>query len=178
VRQLFPMNLFLLLLCLFLSLVTGQVHLPTSYDVIGELNFPSSSNSPNTGPFPLGMREILGMSLDAYGGVFQVPRADDTRYNSEYGDGGKVLKFHFKHALIYSRLVGAILNRQIQQKSVLLHFHHGMIPFFSNRFNPVMFFFFFDCQYFSYGWSALLWHGYAIGDFHVDIAGRYLIQVS
>eukprot|EP00029_Vermamoeba_vermiformis_P007799 TRINITY_DN3474_c0_g1_i1.p1 TRINITY_DN3474_c0_g1~~TRINITY_DN3474_c0_g1_i1.p1 ORF type:complete len:171 (+),score=16.99 TRINITY_DN3474_c0_g1_i1:118-630(+) len=98
------------------------------------------------GPFPGGMREIAGMSLDAYSSIFTAV-IDNTTYPSELGVNGRVgwKKFNTN-----------------DDGSVLIYY----ADFDKSFLQP------------PYGWSILLWQGWAIGEFAVETTGKYLVHCS
>jgi len=53
-----------------------QIACPSKWDVLG--------------PFPVGMREVDALSLNAFGSIFAIPRGDNNTYPSELGVNGRI----------------------------------------------------------------------------------------
>jgi len=132
-------NILFLIFILYISYIKcGNVNLPTNFDIIG--------------PFPIGEREMGLDSLEAYGGIFSIPRADSTLYPSELGNGS---------------LVGWINVQSTTTQSGGITLSLDWMTIVNWNFLQQI-----------WGWNIWLWYAYAVGDFNVPATGTYVVNCT
>ncbi|EGG22604.1 hypothetical protein DFA_04734 [Cavenderia fasciculata] len=108
--------------------------LPTQYNVIG--------------PFPIGEREEGLDTLEAYGGIFNIPIGDKSLYPSELGNGG---------------MVGWVSLNSSTSGSLSLDWSQFIDWSFLQQ---------------VWGWNIWLWYGYAVGTFTAYQSSPYIISCT
>ncbi|KAF2071359.1 hypothetical protein CYY_007318 [Polysphondylium violaceum] len=132
--------LILLIYILFISNVKSNniISLPSNFDIIG--------------PFPIGEREQGLDTLQAYGGIFNIPRADKTLYPSELGNAS---------------LVGWVNAPSTTSASGGVTLSLDWMTIVNWSFLQQI-----------WGWNIWLWYAYAVGDFNVPTTGTYVVTCT
>ncbi|EFA77664.1 hypothetical protein PPL_12272 [Heterostelium album PN500] len=100
------------------------------------------------GPFPIGEREECYDTLEAYGGIWNIPIGDDTLYPSELGNDGKVGWTQYTASTPGSVSID-------WSSSISWQFLQSV-----------------------WGWNIWLWYGYAVGELEVAQKGSYILQCT
>ncbi|GAM18267.1 hypothetical protein SAMD00019534_014420 [Acytostelium subglobosum LB1] len=114
--------------------VQFDTSLPTQFNIIG--------------PFAIGEREECYDTLEAYGGIWNIPIGDSTLYPSELGNNGRV------GWITYQATTAGVVSLDWSQ-TISWDFLQSV-----------------------WGWNIWLWYGYAIGEMQVSAQGTYMVSCS